>query len=342
MNTLSVRITFVTALMVAVPSIQSSLQAQNPITAAREAFRKAQEEAKRKAQEEAQRRAGQPSGQPAGQPAAVPSGPASAAPTGPTSVVQSGAAPRVAGTAETTAKHAQAAMFVDVAGLKLGMPLKDAPAVLKSLNLRPMREPQVEIVWPLDNSGVEKNPPPNAPRSVYLVEYVATDNQGISEYVELYAAKHPNPSVITSIQRKVVYRAGQGPVRDTVLAGLRQKYGPESLVVSNQPTNLVLRWYFDEQRQALQGNLAKQESACGGGAHGGVRDNDGLCPTLTVLDASIANTGAGVVMELVVHAVSRPLDRSAEEATQTFLRQTDEARREQQRLDSTKRAAPKL
>ena len=257
-------------------------------------------------------------------------------------MVQSGAAPRAAGTAETTAKQAQAAMFIDVAGLKLGMPLKDAPAVLKGLNLRPQREPQVEIVWPLDSSGVEKNPPPNAPRSIYLLEYIATDNQGISESVQLSAAKHPNPAVVTQIERKVTYRSGQGPLRDTVLAGLRQKYGPESLVVSEIPTNLVLRWYFDDQRQALQGNLAKQQSACGGGAGGGVSDNAGLCPSLTVLDVLIMHTAPGVVMELSVRAVSRPLNRSAEEATQTFLRQMDEARREQQRLESTKRAAPKL
>jgi hypothetical protein len=334
-----VPVTLVTALLVAVPSFETSIHAQNPITAAREAFRRAQEEAKRKAQEEAQRRAGQATGQPAG----GQSSPASAAPTGATSVVQSGAAPRAAGTAETTAKYAQAAMFIDVAGLKLGMPLKDALPVLKSLNLRPMREPQVEIVWPLDSSGVEKNPPPNAPRSIYLLEYIATDNQGsISESVQLSGAKHPNPAVITQIERKVTYRSGQGPLRDTVLTSLRQKYGPESLVVSEIPTNLVLRWYFDDQRQALQGNLAKQQSICGGGAGGGVADNAGLCPSLTVLDVLLMHTAPGVVTELMVRAVSRPLNKSAEEATQTFLRQMDEARREQQRIESTKRAAPKL
>lgn len=338
MRILFTRITFLTALMVALPSIESQLHAQNPITAAREAFRKAQEEAKRKAQEEAQRRT---QGQPASQPAPASAPPASAGP-GQTSVVQSGSASRAMGTAETTARLAQAAMFVDVAGLKLGMPLKDAPAVLKSLNLRPQREPQVETVWPLDSSGVEKNPPPNAPRSVYLLEYIATDNQGINESVQLSAAKHPNPAVVTQIERKVTYRSGQGPLRDTVLAGLRQKYGPESLVVSEIPTNLVLRWYFDDQRQALQGNLAKQQTICGGGAGGGVADNAGLCPSLTVLDVVLMHTAPGVVMELSVRAVSRPLNKSAEEATQTFLRQMDEARREQQRLESTKRAAPKL
>src|SRR5688572_26364291 len=97
------------ALLAAAPSLQIPTQAaQNPITAARDAFRKVQEEAKRKAQEEAKRRAQEeaekrlPGGQPsAGQPAAA-SGQASGAPTGPTSVVQSGAAPRATGTAETT------------------------------------------------------------------------------------------------------------------------------------------------------------------------------------------------------------------------------------------------
>jgi hypothetical protein len=246
------------------------------------------------------------------------------------------------GTAETTTRLAQAAMFIDVAGLKLGMPLRDAPAVLKGLNLRPLREPQVEIVWPLDSSGVEKMPPPNAPRSIYLLEYEARDNQGLTEYVELTGAKHPNPSVVTQIDRKVVYRPGQGPARAAVAAGLRQKYGPESLLVLDQPTQFMLRWYFDDQRQALQGNLAKQHAACGAGARGGAVDNQGLCPTLTVVDALISNDGAGAVMELTVRAVSRPLNRSAEEATQTFLRQTDEARREQRSIESSKRAAPKL
>jgi DNA-binding protein YbaB len=337
------------ALLVAVVLVslagRAPVAAQNPITAAREAFRKAQEEAKRKAKEEAEKRlpgaqpAGQPSGQPTEPPAAT-SGRAPGGPTGQPSVVQSGDTPKSVGTAETTAKFAKAATFIDVAGLKLGMPLQDAPAVLKGLNLRPMREPQVETVWPLDPTGVETQYPPNAPRSVHLVEYLATDGQGVTEAVTLIATKHPNPSVVTSIERKVVYRAGQGPVRDTVLAGLRQKYGPESLVVSDvggRPNKfLTLRWYFDEQRQALQGNLAKQASACDGGAGGT------LCGTLTAIDVSVVSSDADVVTELTVHAVNRPLTRSAEEATQAFLRQMDEARREQQRLNSSKRAAPKL
>ena len=339
MRILSVPAIVTIAALVAAPTaLQVPTQAaQNPITAAREAFRKAQEEARRKAQEEAQRRAGQ-----AGQPSATPPPATAGAPAGQNAIIQSGAAPQTLGTAESTAKLAQAAMFIDVAGLKLGMPLKDALPVLKALNLAPLREPQVEIVWPLDNTGVEKVPPPNAPRSIYLLEYQARDSQGLNEYVELTGAKHPNPAVVTQIERKVVYRAGQGPARTAVAAGLRQKYGSESLVVLDQQGQFALRWYFDEQRQALQGNLATQQSVCGGGAGGGVADNAGLCPTLTVVDALIYNDSTGAVRELSVRAVSRPLNRSSAEATQTFLRQMDEARTEQRRIESSKRATPKL
>lgn len=330
----SVRILFVSALALAVPSIDTSLHAQNPITAAREAFRKAQEEARRKAQEEKQRQTGQaPSpGQPApGRTAAQPSAP------------QAGA--RAAGTPETTAALAKAASFVDVGGLKLGMPIAGVEAAIRALNpALKSQPPSIQVVWPYDRNDTTKAAPADAPKSVQAVTYQEQGPQGAREVVQLMFAVYPNPAVVTSIERQVHYEQGKGPAMDAVVQSLRMKYGAESAVLSDQKSSVLrllrLRWLHESANQPLQGNLAVRMRACNSGASS---PGDGTsCAALTVIDGAVDADGNGVVTHLSVQTGSYPLTQSATEATDAYLRQVDEERAKRQRDETAKRAVPKL
>lgn len=346
MHTPSVRLTFiVTALLIVTSASSLPIHAaQNPITAAREAFRKAQEEAKRKAQEEAQRRSGQAPapGQPAAQAPAAQSGAPAAAPGS----TANGGASAPAGTAETTATLAKAAGFMDVGGLKLGMPLQDVEAAIRALNpALKAQAPNVVVVWPYDENDTTKAAPADAPRSVQTVEYQAPSPRGATEVVQLELAVYPNPAVVFSINRSVRYEQGKGPSIEAVAQSLRAKYGAESIVpVADTNSSVIrstsMRWIYESGNQALHGNLATRMRTCHGG---GVSPGDGTpCESLIVLDASVNADGTGVVTLLSMRAASYPMRRSAGGATDAYLRQVSEERAKKQRDESSKRAVPKL
>lgn len=327
----------VVACVVAAATIEiPAVAAQNPITAAREAYRKAQEEAKRKGQEEARRRQqGQP-GSPAATPAsAQPAGAQSGSPN----VRQTGNVGAATFSAQETARLAAAAAFLDVAGLKLGSPVGEAEKVLRGINSRFQIQPTIQIVWPDDRSNIEVQPPPTAPRSLQTLQatWVAGSN---SEAFVIQAAVHPNPPVITSIERSFNYAPGAGPNFTTIVEGLRKKYGPESAVQPYAPANVFrARWFFDDRAQPLRGNLAAQLfPSCMEGSSNAIE----LCSTLTVLNVSVDADQSGGVIALRVQVANSQLLRNADEVTQAYLRQVDEERAKRQQKDSSQRQGPKL
>ena len=346
MNTLPLRIILVTALIVAQPALYA--QNQNPITAAREAFKKAMEDAKRQAQgqaapEPAQAGADQPA-QPA--PGATQSGTRSpAAAPGTASVRQTGDVPAAAASAQETARLAAALSYIDVAGVKLGAPLAEAQRVLAATNPKFRFRPLVETPWPLRGG----QPPPNAPKSVNSLnaELNTGDGNG-SESFDLSAAVHPNPPVVVKIFRSMNFPGNGGPSFDNLVASLRKKYGPESTANptanpnpnDNSQRTFMGTWYFNERGQVLSGNLGAQLArTCVVSVQ---PINTGLCGTLTILEAYVGASGAGVVTALRVNAKSNPLEFSAHATTQAYLRQVEEGLARQQLQESSQRQVPKL
>ena len=345
MNTLPLRIIFVTALIVAQPALHA--QNQNPIAAAREAFKKALEDAKRQAQgqapsEPAQAGADQPA-QPA--PGAAQSGSRSpASPPGSSSVRQTGDTPAAAASAQETARLAAALAYIDVAGVKLGAPLAEAQKVLTATNPSFRFTPQIETPWPLRGG----QPPPNAPKSILnLRAELGTGGRDGSESFELAAAVHPNPPVVIQIARSMAFPGNSGPSFDNMVAGLRKKYGPESAIDTAATVNdnsfrtFAAKWFFDERGQVLSGNLGAQvaRTPCGPGIQ---PTNVGLCGTLTILHAYVQASGAGVVNAVRVTTKSNPLEFSAHATTQAYLRQVEEGLARQQLQESSQRQVPKL
>jgi hypothetical protein len=310
-------------------ALQEHPAAQNPITAARDAIRKAQEDARRRQQ-----------GQPApAQPTPQAGQPAQAAP-----VLQPGRIAASGGTPEDTAKIAASLGYLDVAGIKLGMPLTNTMALLKTINPKFQVTPHTEIMWPLDLSNTAAQPPADAPRSVTDVRAETYDTKGNVESFQIQFAKHPNAPGVIGIHRKLGWAPGTGPAIDNLVNDLRTKYGPESLITSQTTNNaqreITLRWYFDPAGVKLQGNLAQQPTAnCNVSLAGPA---PGLCGTLVVLDAAISAPGNGVVGTLLVDVESHPLTDSARRATENYMKAVDEERAKRQRNDASGRAAPKL
>jgi hypothetical protein len=328
---------------ICVVAFPTTARTQNPITAARDAFRRAQEEAKRKQEEDARRRQGQ----------SVPAAPATAPPAqagqgGAPSVQPSGQVPVTLHSPQETARLAAAASFMDVAGLKLGAPVAGVESLFKSLNSKFKFRPQVEIIWPADRAGIEKQPPPTAPKSL---RYVAAEVQDGS-YTEAWGvqfAEHPNPAVVVTIKRTISYAQGTGPALDGLLEAVRKKYGPESatnaslMIPNSSQRAFVGRWYFDERGQALRGNVGNQlYGSCQGVGMQIPQGNPGLCGTLTILNVNAQATGNGVVHTLMVDVTNHPLEYGAQETTKAYLRQVEEERAAQQQKGASQRPAPKL
>jgi hypothetical protein len=212
------------------------------------------------------------------------------------------------GTPQGTAAIAAKVGFMEVAGIKLGMPVKDAVKELKNM-IGPPEILTTAIVPPF-------TAPADAPKGNEQITASAKDGKGDSETIELLSTLSPNAELVRSIKQKLDFSNGSGPNFDSVLADLRKKYGPESLVMAQASTTeintLLLRWYFDPDGHSLQGSAAQKEWSC---TERG--DNGGpACSTLTVLEILIQADGIKQVYALTEQAQSYPLDRSAEDATQ--------------------------
>jgi hypothetical protein len=308
-------------LLLILVGVQARPATQNPITAARDAIRKAQEDARRKQEEARQKQ------QPA-QPLPA----------------QAGSVPAPQANAETTSNIAATLAYLDVAGIKFGMPLTNTMALLRNINPKFQFRPQVETIWPFDPANPSAQPPPDAPKSTIQVAAESVDGKGGVETFDVTFARHPNAPIVISIRRKLGWAPAAGPSFDTLVEDLRKKYGAESLIM-NQTTNnvqrwITLRWYFDPTGLKLQGNLAQQPTAnCNVVSVGQAQ---GLCGTLVVLDAVILASGNGVVSELRVDVESHPLTQSARLATEGYLRAVEQDRATRQRNQSIGRPSPKL
>jgi hypothetical protein len=145
------------------------------------------------------------------------------------------------GTPEATAKIAAKAGFVDVVGVKLGMPLKAALDALRAHNanfvMEPVTIPPYEAL-----PGVAMNPLLTSKKNTN------TPSSQEKEYVGLLVTMAPSEPFVWGMWREVSYEKEESrPTIETVQDGLRKKYGQESVKdVSNR-----LFWMYDAQGQQV-------------------------------------------------------------------------------------------
>lgn len=150
------------------------------------------------------------------------------------------------GTPEGTAIIAAKAGFLDVVGIKLGMSVKEATDALKAQNAgfkpSPITLREYEAL-----PGVVMTPVLHAPNP-------AGPNATSGDDFNLLTTYAPNEAFVWGVVRNMGFgtNATRPPV-DNTLAGLRQKYGPES---TRQPGGDRLIWIYDAQGQQVMGQKA--------------------------------------------------------------------------------------
>lgn len=149
------------------------------------------------------------------------------------------------GSPEGTAKIAAKAGFLDVVGIKLGMTVKEAVAALQAHNAGfkpyPITLREYEAL-----PGVVMTPVLRAPNP-------AGPNATSGDDFNLVLTYAPNEAFVWGIVRNMGFgRIEDRPTVENTLAGLRQKYGQES--VKESDSRLI--WIYDAQGQQVMGQNA--------------------------------------------------------------------------------------
>ena len=262
------------------------------------------------------------------------------------------------GTPEATAKIAAKAGFLDVVGVKLGMPLKAALDAVKAhgnIKLEPKFKLEFEAL-----PGVVMTPV-LAGKNMGL-----TSDQG-SEYIGLLLTYAPNEAFVYGVWRDFWFGTNESrPPVDTILAGMRKKYGSESVRYEN--TRLL--WLFDAQKQQVMGPKAKDIwQKCGGhwmtgasydqgqilrqvtrgyySVSDGRDEHGGICHSYSLIQAiysagTLAGASQPLIMNVKVSAANHQLEASAVTATNTLLTREANKLAEKRREEAAKRSGPKF
>lgn len=203
MNTPAVRMALVAVLIIGVQP-EAHAQGQNPITTARDALKRSMEEAKRQLQ-------GQPASAPGSAASSTGSNSQSAAELLGPAPTQPAEPPDNAGTAARSAELAAATGKYDIAGLRVGMALKDATQTLKAHN--PGLQMQQHVVSYPDLGG----------NLLYGLTFTSP-----GERILLELTMPPNPIVVSRVSRALDFPREGAPTQQTLVADLVRKYGPPS------------------------------------------------------------------------------------------------------------------
>lgn len=252
------------------------------------------------------------------------------------------------GTPEGTAKIAAKAGFLDVVGIKLGMPAKEAVAALHAHNAGfkpyPITLREYEALPGVVMTPVLYAPNPGGPN--------ATSGDDFN-LVLTYA---PSEAFVWGIVRNMGFgRVEERPTVENTLAGLRQKYGQES--VKESDSRLI--WIYDAQGQQVMGqnaiDIRKQCSGTWVGTGGSIAGNNpdrnnqysnsyfdqqlkggyyygagrmgspgGVCHTHSALDvyyihATPAGSAADLMVGMVIGLFNHQLEASGVTASHTNL-----------------------
>ena len=269
------------------------------------------------------------------------------------------------GTPDATAKIAAKAGFVDVVGVKLGTPLKAALDLLKThnpnLTMEPLAMPSYEAL-----PGVVMTPMLTSKKNTN------TSSNEEKEYVGLLVTEAPSEPFVWGIWREVSYEKEESrPTVETIMAGLRKKYGQESV----NGGGIRLIWMYDIQGQQVPTAKANEimskcvgtwtvgismtpnqlqwgyfnQQIVGGYFHGsyGKDHMNGLCRSyshvVAAWDARVpARTSLPLVANVMVMAINRQLESSGVTAAHGLLIREATNLAEKRKGEAEKREVPKF
>jgi hypothetical protein len=230
----------------------------------------------------------------------------------------------------------------DVVGIRPGMSAEEAYNLLKK------RAAGAQIgVGQSPVEGVSDKPVP-----VSMAVQILSGEQ--VEYITLWLTTPPSKQVVWAVGRTVEFERDKQALKSTVMAGLRQKYGPE--------TDEEYRfWAFDQQGR-------RPDEAGRKGANCATRQNWNLavtppraaiysyatplmipmgprtlCDALTEVRASYDSPlGPEYVIRVTVTVSDLSLARASQEAYQAFLANTDTAKKQRELERAKQRKGPEF
>jgi hypothetical protein len=264
------------------------------------------------------------------------------------------------GTPEATAKIAANAGFLDVVGVKLGLPLKAAVDAVKAHNPNLKLEPQAKLEFEA-LPGVVMTP------VIASTKNVSQASDPGAEYLGLLLTYAPNEAFVYGVWRDFWFTKQESrPPVDTILAGMRKKYGPESVRYEN--TRLL--WLFDAQKQQVMGPKAKDIwQKCGGhwmtgasydqgqilrqvtrgyySVSDGRDEHGGICHSHSLIQAIYSadqppGASQPLIMNVKVSASNHQLEASGVTATNVLLTREANKLAEKRKEEAAKRAGPKF
>lgn len=143
------------------------------------------------------------------------------------------------GTPEETAKLAAVAGKYDIAGMKLGMPLKEAMQALKAHN--PKLQMQKNTIK-YDVLGGEL---------LYGLTFMSPEERFVYRLT-----MPPNPIVVSKLSRMLIFTKETAPTQQTLVEDLIKKYGPPSSDTGasqlNDANQRILVWFDDEKGNRMK------------------------------------------------------------------------------------------
>lgn len=235
------------------------------------------------------------------------------------------------GTPDLTAKLASSLPGFSVAGVKLGMSVRDAMTALKTHNGILTATPLPITFELIPNqqllTGVDANEP-------------VTSNASHEE-VHLAFTMAPNAPVVDAILRNVYYPEGTRPTLKQAVQAMSSAYGPASVPPHLPDNNPEYEWVYDSTGKQLSGaQVANMPKNCADSVDVVMRARDAAhivangyqiksdfdgqkhnetCAPYTVLKVILrtenGQAGDKLIALMVASAVSDPLLRSASQAT---------------------------
>jgi hypothetical protein len=226
---------------------------------------------------------------------------------------------------------AAAAGFVDVVGIKLGMSARDALAALKADNAA-FNDSNILIGYLPSKADYLKGNR-NSGAMIGATARAASPQTG-TEQVAIEFSYPPGESYVVSVARTIVFGRGQQPTAENLVAGLRKKYGAETIAQTPRGAAVAqsLTWICDAQGKSVASTQLPNQTACSATMEEppkGANLDDELaslaanprlsqqieqytggndpCKDYTAVVASLGpSTGAGLATSLQVKVMSRP------------------------------------
>ena len=261
------------------------------------------------------------------------------------------------GTPQATAEIAAKAGVLDVVGIKLGMSLNAALDAVKAhgnIKLEPKSKLEYEAL-----------------PGVVMTPVLAGKNLGLasdegSEYLGLLLTYAPNETFVYGVWRDFWFGTKESrPPVDTILAGMRKKYGPESV-----REDTLLLWLYDAQKQQVMGakaadiwkkcanhwmtgaeydpgNIQRQVTRGYYTVSDGRDYHSGACHSHALVQARYsADTPAGasqpLIMNVKIRATNHQLEASGVTATHALLTQEANKLAEKRQAEAGKRSGPQF